>query len=256
MKVHHTTLPEIERYLENNKQASLQEKEQAFRHYLRLFQKFRPLDSTSRVLEIGTGTGWFVLLCEQNGIPCKGLEISPQLIQFAKKLGEQTGINPDIELGNIEDIDLGVSHYDVIYASSVFEHVEYWRPSLKKAYDALKPGGVFYFASTNKFSFTSGEWNFPLYGWLPNRLRYRLRIYSQGEDIMKLGIDFNQFTYPELRRAFREIGFSQVFDRVQISDAHSKSGWKRSVIGLAKRSSVVRHLLLTFCNGTIFLCVK
>jgi hypothetical protein len=32
----------------------------------------------------------------------------------------------------------------------------------------------------NKFSLKSGEYAFPLYGWLPNSLRYKLRIAGQG----------------------------------------------------------------------------
>ena len=35
---------------------------------------------------------------------------------------------------------------------------------------------------------------------------------------MKNGIDFNQFTYFQLRRAFRKLGFSEVMDRVDILD--------------------------------------
>ena len=37
-----------------------------------------------------------------------------------------------------------------------------------------------FFESTCKFSFTSAEYRFPLYGWLPNQLRYRLRIATEA----------------------------------------------------------------------------
>ena len=35
---------------------------------------------------------------------------------------------------------------------------------------------------------------------------------------MKLGIDFTQFTYPLLRRTFKEIGFRRVLDVVDLVD--------------------------------------
>ncbi|MGA2770181.1 MAG: hypothetical protein ABSG26_05135 [Bryobacteraceae bacterium] len=55
-----------------------------------------------------------------------------------------------------------------------------------------------------EFSFVSSEYRgVPLYGWLPNALRYRLRVAVHAPDIMKLGIDFNQFTYFGLRRVFK-----------------------------------------------------
>ena len=67
------------------------------------------------------------------------------------EIGKRNGIVPDIELGNVEDTDIGKDRYDVIIASSVFEHVEYWRRGLEKVYTALKPNGALFFESTNKY---------------------------------------------------------------------------------------------------------
>ena len=160
----------------------LEDKERRFRTYS-CCRPHVPL-MAAQGSEIGTGTGWFPLLCKKNGLNCKGLEISPQLIEYAREVGRTYGIEPDIELGNLENTDLGRSTYDVIIASSVFEHVEYWQQGLKKIYDALTLGGVLFFESTNKFSFTSGEYTaVPLYGWLPNAARYKLRKMVHGEDI-------------------------------------------------------------------------
>jgi len=168
-------------------------------------------------------------------------------------------VEVDIELGNIEEIDIGESAYDVIVATSVFEHVEQYNAGLRWIYRALKPGGVFYFCSTNKFSLTSGEYKFPLYGWLPDRWRYALRSRCQGDDIMRLGIDFNQFTYPQLRRVFERIGFSQVLDVVDLLDPdrlNNPAPWKRAVLQVLKHCSPLKHIVLTFRHVTMFICVK
>jgi hypothetical protein len=55
---------------------------------------------------------------------------------------------------------------------------------------------VFEFA--NKFSFTSGEYQFPLVRMDAQCLPL---IARQGPDLMRLGIDFHQFRYPPLRKA-------------------------------------------------------
>ena len=210
------------------------------------------------MLEIGTGTGWFPLLCKQKGLNCKGLEISYQLIDYARDLGARYGIEPDIELGNIEDTDLGRETYDVIIASNVFEHVEHWQPGIRKIYAALRPGGAMFFESTNKFSLTSGEYTgVPLYGWLPNGARYALRKKVHGPDIMKLGIDFHQFRYGLLRREFRDIGFSRIYDRVDMADpAHVSAPWKAWVVNFGKSNRIFRTLSLTFSDVTRFVCIK
>jgi SAM-dependent methyltransferase len=197
------------------------------------------------------------LLCKRDGWKCKGLEISSQLIEFAREFGRAHNLEPDIELGNIEEADIGNCCYDVIIANSVFEHIEKWQIALDRVYRALKPGGMFFFTSTNKFSFISYEYSeYPLYSWLPNRQRYRLRMARQGADIMKLGIDFNEFTYPELRRAFRKAGFSKIYDRLQAVDVDQFRSWKGAVVRLIRATPLLKEPILTFCDATLFVCIK
>jgi len=257
LRIHKEELPDVTRYIESHRLRSLQEREADFQARLNRIQQFKKIEPGTRILEIGTGTGWFTLLCQSRGIRCKGLEISAQLIEYSRQLGHAHGIEADIELGNIEEADIGTGQYDVVIGESVFEHVEHWQKALQRVYRALKPGGVFFFSSTNKFSLRSGEYHLPLYGWLPNRWRYRLRMARQGPDIMKLGIDFNQFTHAQLRRVFRELGFSQVLDRVEAADLNGITNpWKRALLEACRRSTLVKWLVLLFCDATIFVCVK
>ena len=141
MQVHHEELSDVSRYIENLKHLRLEDKEAHFQSYIRAVERYKSIDSRTKLLEIGTGTGWFPILCKQRGLNCKGLEISPQLVDFARQFGAKYGIEPDISLGNLEDTDLGRETYDVVIASSVFEHVQHWRAGIKKIYEALRPGG-------------------------------------------------------------------------------------------------------------------
>jgi len=257
LQIHNEELADVRRYLESNRLHSLEEKEADFQARLNRIQRFKRIEPGSRILEIGTGTGWFTLLCQARNIGCKGLEISSQLIEYSRQLGRAQGIDPDIELGNIEEADIGIAQYDVVIGESVFEHVEHWQKALRRVFNALKPGGVLFFSSTNKFSLRSGEYSFPLYGWLPDRWRYRLRVARQGPDIMKLGIDFNQFTHWRLRRFFRELGFPKVLDRVEAADLDGIANpWKRTLLKACRRCALVRWVVLLFCDATIFVCVK
>lgn len=258
VEIHYDSLDDVDRYIERDLQLTLDEKRPQYESLLRYVRRYRTLGPETKILEVGTGTGWFPILCGLNGLQCVGLEISPKLIEVARRIGEKHGYVPDIRLGNIETSDVGDGIYDVVIASSVFEHIERWEPALERLYRALKPGGILFWESSNKFSLTSGECDrIPLYGWYPNWLRYQMRIWLQGPDIMKLGIDFHQYTYPALRRHFRRLGFREVYDRVQIVDPE----WlgpsrKRQVLEMAKRSNLFRHLLLTFFEVTTFVCVK
>lgn len=258
MKIYHEELADVDRYLRSSAHLKLEDKRGQYLGYLRPIKKYAKIDASTKMLEVGTGTGWFPTLCKMEGLQCRGLEISPQLIEYARKTAAEYGIDPDIHLGNLEDSDIGDSVYDVIVCSNVFEHVEYWRTGVAKIYRALKPGGVMFFESTNKFSFVSGEYpDFPLYGWLPNRIRYNLRTAVHGPDIMKLGIDFHQFTHGMLRKEFEKAGFSRIFDRVEIAqeDAVSNS-LRRFAVRWSRKSSLIKALALTFAEATRFICVK
>jgi len=92
---------------------------------------------------------------------------------------------------------------------------------------------------------------------MPNNWRYALRKARQGADVMKLGIDFHQFTYPGLRRFFKHAGFSRVLDIVDFKDlSRIKDSKKRIVFGSLKKAKPIKHLALTFLPATIFICIK
>ncbi len=259
MRVHGEEIPDVTRYIEGHRHVEIEDTRARFESIMWRLKRYVPVDESKKILEIGIGTGWFPIMCKMEGLQCKGIEISPQLVEYAREFGRRHGIEPDVELGNIEDMDIGESEYDVILAESVFEHVEDWRAGLRRAYVALKPGGLLYFSSTNKFSLVSHEYHWPLYGWLPDKWRYRLRCARQGEQIMKLGIDFNQFTFPRLRRAFKEIGFTTVLDQVEMLDPdklRTPTRGKRMLLRVLKSFPPARHLVLTFAHSTTFICIK
>jgi 2-polyprenyl-3-methyl-5-hydroxy-6-metoxy-1,4-benzoquinol methylase len=259
VEVHQEHLTDVARYIEHNANVRYEEQLPIVENVFETVGLFKSLNQSHRILEIGVGNGWLQIYGKQKGYDINGLEISHQLIDLAKQNAAKVGTDIDVTLGNIEDSDVGQSEYDVVIASSVFEHVEDWQTAVARVYRALKPGGVFYFDSTNKFSFISGEYAFPLYGWLPNRLRFGLRKWRHGKDIMKLGIDFNQFTYPQLRRAFTRAGFSNVKDFIEFKDPsriRSSAGMKRVVLAVVRKSKLLKSALLTFSPATIFVCVK
>lgn len=259
MQVHRKDLTDVTRYIEHPKHLGIEDHEAEYASTMWRIQQFHAVDQSTRMIEIGTGTGWFPIMCKIKGLQCKGLEISPQLVEYAKAFGRRYGIEADIEVGNIENVDLGQSEYDVVVAVSVFEHVEDWRAGIKRIYGALRPGGLLYFNSTNKFALESHEYRMPFYGWLPDKLRYALRRAIHGEDIMKLGIDFDQFTYPDLRGCFREVGFSTVLDLIELFDPEnlrSPSSWKQMLVRTLKRAKPLKHLALVFAPSTTFVCTK
>jgi len=249
----------VSEFIQEEEQVTLESRKNEVENLLATIGRFKPITNTTKILEVGVGSGWFQIICKKDGLHCRGLEIDPSLIQYARQRGEKYGIIPDVALGNVENSDIGVSTYDIIMANSTFEHVEDWRSGLSRIFTALAPGGLLYFYSTNKFSLRSGEYDFPLYGWWPDRWRYRLRRFRQGDDIMEWGIDFNQFTYFQLRRFFKQLGFSKILDLVDILDPDAlnhPTSQKKLLLNAAKNFAPLKHILLLFVSGTSFICIK
>ena len=261
MEVCPQNLPGIARYIERCEDLShhsIHAYDQMFAHYLRyIMLGLNRLDNSTNILEIGIGIGWFPILCKMRGLRCEGIDISPQLVDHARAWGRELGVEPDVEIGNIETADLGECRFDAIVAADVFEHVEKWKAGLVAAHRALKSNGVFYFESTNKYSVHSDEYALPFYSWLPNRVRYGLRIVFDDPQIMKNGIDFNQFRHSQLRREFERIGFSTILDRVEMSQTDLvSSNFRRNMVSFARKMPWLKSGLLTFCDATRFLCIK
>ena len=258
MRIYEEEISDVTRFIRNHAGYALDHYEHQYQGYLKPIEPFMAIDAGTRILEVGVGTGWFPILCKMRGLHCRGLEISPQLVSFARKWGRSLGVEPDIELGNLEDVNPRRAEYDIVVASNVFEHVENWKLGVRQIYDMLRPGGVMFFESTNKFSLTSGEYPaLPLYGWYPDAVRYFLRQRLQDADIMKLGIDFHQFRFPSLRREFRRAGFSRVLDRIEMAREEMVStGLRRRIVQAGKAFPPARALALTFCDATRFLCIK
>ena len=86
---------------------------------------------------------------------------------------------------------------------------------------------------------------------------YRLRIFTHRKDIMKLGIDFNQFRDRLLPREFKKLGFRRILDVVDLVDADRLAPLKRGVTRASRTLPPVRSLLLTFVMpATTFVCQK
>ena len=106
MKVHHD-LRVVEGYLSDQRQLTLQEFVPQFEMTIARIRKFKEIDSGTKILEVGTGSGWFPILCKKHEIVCGGLEICPQLVNYAYEFGRMNGVKPDIKLGNIEAEEIG-----------------------------------------------------------------------------------------------------------------------------------------------------
>jgi len=94
-----------------------------------------------RALDAGCGSGHLVSFMEAAGIPCDGIDFSPDMLAIAEKnrKGNEVG---RLTRGNLERIDSYPSEsYDLITAYGVLVHEIDEDAVLKNFYQKLRPGG-------------------------------------------------------------------------------------------------------------------
>ncbi|MBI5115244.1 class I SAM-dependent methyltransferase [Candidatus Poribacteria bacterium] len=96
------------------------------------------ISGKSRVLEVGCGTGnYIVALEEATGCECWGIDLSEQMLAIAATRSERI----DFRLGSAERIDSPADFFDLAYSVSVVHHVRNRLAHFQEIYRALKSGG-------------------------------------------------------------------------------------------------------------------
>ncbi|MFJ7950815.1 class I SAM-dependent methyltransferase [Lysinibacillus sp. NPDC096418] len=99
------------------------------------------------VLDIGSGTGYFLLAAKEEGWIETGVEPSIQAYNYSKN----QALNVHNEFFS-EELIQELPLYDVIHMNHVLEHVPHPQTMLKLIWNQLKPGGIFCVAVPNDFN--------------------------------------------------------------------------------------------------------
>ena len=101
---------------------------------VRLIQEYA---SGTNLLDIGCAQGFFLFSASQAGYTTKGIEISQDAAEYARR---EFGL--DIEAKPFEELRFAENHFDVVTLWQVLEHVPYPLMILQEVHRILKPGGL------------------------------------------------------------------------------------------------------------------
>lgn len=99
-------------------------------------------------LELGCGTGFFLLNLMQAGVITRGsvTDISPGMVQVAMRNAESLGLPVDGRVADAERIPYEDETFDLVVGHAFLHHLPDVEESLRESLRVLKPGGRFVFA--------------------------------------------------------------------------------------------------------------
>jgi ubiquinone/menaquinone biosynthesis C-methylase UbiE len=106
-----------------------------------------PTEPYEYALELGAGTGFFLLNLMQAGLISRGVvtDISPGMVEVACRNGEQLGLDVTGEVADAESLPFPDETFDLVVGHAVLHHIPDVELAMREVLRVLKPGGRFAF---------------------------------------------------------------------------------------------------------------
>ncbi|MCS7252482.1 MAG: class I SAM-dependent methyltransferase [Armatimonadota bacterium] len=117
------------------------------RRCIKLIRKFSDVSTTIRLLDVGCGFSFFLLVAKQHGWEAVGVEPAKPVANFAR---EQFGLQ--IIASDFENAELEEASFDVVMFHHVLEHLRHPKWALCKANHLLRSGGLLVLSLPNAAS--------------------------------------------------------------------------------------------------------
>jgi ubiquinone/menaquinone biosynthesis C-methylase UbiE/uncharacterized protein YbaR (Trm112 family) len=142
---------------------------------------YRISGEDKRCLEIGCGTGGFLVASKEQFGHVVGIDIAFRWLVVARKRLQEAGVSCQLVCCCAEALPFREGQFDLIVAGDVLEHTLTQREMIAEQHRALRNDGVFFAATPNRLSLTP-EPHVRLWGvgWMPRWLQLKYVLWRKG----------------------------------------------------------------------------
>ena len=110
--------------------------------WLSEFWKYLPQGKTLRILDIGTGTGFFSCILAEQGHKATGIDLTPDMIDHAEHMAAVLGLDASFQIMDAEEPEFEPESFDVLVTRNLTWTLPHIAKAYREWYKLLKPGGV------------------------------------------------------------------------------------------------------------------
>jgi SAM-dependent methyltransferase len=124
----------------NNPIRRFLQKHVEFRIFKQHLQKHKIDLANKAIMDAGCGSGYSTELIARAFTPSRlvAFDLMPEQIELAK----QRGLNADVFVGDMTNLDLPSEAFDAVFIFGVLHHIPTWRQALRGIASVLRPKGV------------------------------------------------------------------------------------------------------------------
>ena len=110
--------------------------------WLEEFNRYIPHDRPLRVLDLGTGTGFFAFVFAAKGHEATGIDLTPDMIERARETMNILGLDATFNVMDAERPEFDPESFDVLVTRNLTWTLPHLEEAYREWYKLLKPGGV------------------------------------------------------------------------------------------------------------------
>lgn len=188
-------------------------------------------------VNIGCSTGIIDSFLAPHVGELTGIDIDSTAIAYAQATHAATNLR--FTVGDAMALDLADTSIDVVICSQVYEHVPDPARMMREIGRILAPGGVCYFAATNKLCVVEQHYFLPFLSMLPQRFAdLYLRMTGKGDHYYE-----KHLTYRGLRRLTSRFAISDYTARIVTEPESFHTGY---LVGAGRLRNAILQLWLKY----------
>lgn len=136
--------------------------------------------ATADALNLGCSTGIIDEFLAGSVATMTGVDIDEPAIELAS--GRKLAANLEFQLDDAMNLSFDDASFDIVVCSQVYEHVPDPQRMMSEIQRVLRPGGLCYFAATNRWALIEKHHRLPFLSWLPPAWADRyMRVTGKGD---------------------------------------------------------------------------